>query len=570
MEANKKNDGQLEQEPLTYDEAAALLKEKHEFPEGTEAFIGPKNMQRIQSLAYDQHLTDVEALFLCGQMTTEEFEQYIIQVDEIRRLRGSIFKIASEIASYVIENHREALGLEPDVKQEEPVPTQTQTETRKSLGSFFKNLLNPSAKQKQPQAPQPAQNEESTLHEPLIAVFQNIEDVVYSQGISKKCFRGRILVSLVDAIFSIITSIMTQELNCKHKRHKFSDKRRKQLEQTLKELTDKWGELFDHPFSGVFARTQRNNAMNIIYFNDLHRERFFSFIFGTKDLASLPSKQSKKWTESMERETEELFGVINDLSCLRKITPETRKFGEMEIKIFEDYEEIPRKTFNRALKICRAQIVLDPSIPIKPYEPVVNPDGSISVKMGENQHLVEVEIDRGTGEIVLSGTHLPLSTLMREDACLLLKKYLFEFVLDHLERKEDEITDLFKAPEKEGEKEETPMRIAGKQRKQVCKQLGTRTLEPENVDQKEPTTETPDDDFEHVKLRGLPGNRVLRAAEAKLGKPLRVSGSHHVFKSRNEGTCVIAIHGSDQVGIGMLKTFLDRAGIPPREFSDAL
>ena len=103
----------------------------------------------------------------------------------------------------------------------------------------------------------------------------------------------------------------------------------------------------------------------------------------------------------------------------------------------------------------------------------------------------------------------------------------------------------------------------------------------------EPTPESPDDEAAPLAptpsqrmprvreatishLKGVSGNRIKKALETLLGKSLRTTGSHEVFRCRDGKTYPIAFHGSGQVGTGLLRECLRRFGITAQELYDTL
>ncbi|MBI5413500.1 type II toxin-antitoxin system HicA family toxin [Candidatus Peregrinibacteria bacterium] len=60
------------------------------------------------------------------------------------------------------------------------------------------------------------------------------------------------------------------------------------------------------------------------------------------------------------------------------------------------------------------------------------------------------------------------------------------------------------------------------------------------------------------------------ALDILLGPPLRVSGSHHVYRTRQGGTYPIPLHGTDEVGTGILNKCLREFGITPAELRGCL
>lgn len=562
----KPDSAELTRHPISCEEAVALTNEKHEFPDGAKELVGEENLGKIRSLLFDQRLAEADALLLCGYMTHEEFKQYIVLIDEMRKLRNTAYEVADSIASYIFDHHQEKIGTKI-----EPKPPQ---EPKGKLDAFIGNIIKKLRKPPTQEGPQ----EPETL-ESLMDIFYDVSNIVTSQQIQGiKTFRNALINSLMESFYAIFSIILMQSIKCKHKRHNYSDEHVKRVEATIGAMDKTWKEQFGSAFSGAFSMGMRQNAIDVIYSNDKRRRRFFSHLFQTNDLTQIPEKPVKEVEEALEQETNELFRRINDLSCFRKITPHKRKLGEeMEVHIYEDLQiESKTYTVNRAFTICLARIVLTPSAPIDLPEKRVFPDGREGILYKPNRASFEVEVNRGTGELTIRGTHLPLYCALRKDAYLILKKTIYQFILEHLEQKKDSFPDLLKAEASSVSDISREVATAIRQKRQIVSKPVGRSLESSKTAEQAETTQAPPPQQEQLdttcfqQLRGLQGNRVYRAAETILGRPLRISGSHHVFKSRNEGTCVIALHGSDQVGIGMLKTFLDKAGIPPQEFVERI
>jgi len=578
--------GIQQNQTLSFEEATALINEKPEFPEGAEKLVGEKNLKRIRSLAFNKDLTELEVLRLCGNMTEEELDQYIILVDEIRKLRGTVFKIAQEIAGYVLEKFQKETGVE-EVKQDESAPSSKVAKTtfEKIKRVFTQDVSTLFGKRGEAQVSEKTQPSEKPAQplESLIKVIYNIENVIFSQAAGANTVRNALLKSLANSVHSVLVYILLQKINCKRRRHLYSDGHKRRISETIRVLDESQYEEYGEPFQGAFSQKAAYNAFDVFYPSSPERsEKFFSMLFETDNLAK-KQPLNKRSLEKLEAETDEIFSQINNLSCLRTIGFAKRKFGETEISIYENEDESSEDILpiNRAFSICRARIVIDPSLPVKKH--YLRDDDVIMQCFSKGS--IEVGINRGTGEITLRDTILPLYIFLGMEAYLRLKKIIYKFVLGHLENRPNDIEDKLVSTQIKKITEETaetadrtvPIRAEGKQRKIVSKSLPRKTASQEENEQTSPAEtqqpqESPDDNnFMYLQqLRGIQGNRICRTAETLLGKPIRISGSHHVFKSRNEGTCVIALHGSDLVGIGMLKNFLDRAGISPREFAGHL
>jgi hypothetical protein len=194
--------------------------------------------------------------------------------------------------------------------------------------------------------------------------------------------------------------------------------------------------------------------------------------------------------------------------------------------------------------------------------------GNVSITHFHRNDSLELYLNRVSGDLCYCSTRLPVKSSIRKRDYLLLKNAALEMLSDYFNgRVIKPVSGITEATRKE-------LEDCVQGRKNIENPVDQAIAGPDNFRAPavmEGTASLPGEDdeksFEALRgMRGIKGNRVLAAVRAFLDKPLRIAGSHYIFRGRNGKTYPISIHGDNLVGIGMLKKCLKKWEISPEEF----
>jgi predicted RNA binding protein YcfA (HicA-like mRNA interferase family) len=290
-----------------------------------------------------------------------------------------------------------------------------------------------------------------------------------------------------------------------------------------------------------------------------------------RDLSEAMSKE--KDLEVLKREATVKFELIQEQEPMIHTTAISKRFGSARLEIRGVYDHLD--ALSRSATFHQFRIILDPGNTQdyqieqhKKTDPKFGKITSYEVREGHFDGIIE----RATGEVSLTGG-IPYSLFLGEEKHLRLKALLYDLILEHLAERVKEISRQEKWETKEPSVGKISTETVTEVRKNLLptydwKQFIPPTARSETEEVPVTLEQLTEIDYKQ-RLRGLQGNRVLNTLKSMISLN-RVSGSHHIFECRGGGTYPIAIHGSDQVGIGMLLTCLKHFGITPQEFFEKL
>lgn len=283
----------------------------------------------------------------------------------------------------------------------------------------------------------------------------------------------------------------------------------------------------------------------------------------------------------LEQELASERSVILDEAQYKKINFTRIPFGESEMAIMcEDLFGKDNRTGFR--QTCAVEISLNPHEKTRLPSSSVWPNGQRFAYFENRPGVFSFVVNRANGELCFLNNQVkPIRCVMSEDQYLFLKKAVYDALFNYLANKEPDIDDLFKKASVIGDARSQlteTVNADGAQNNEDIPPVQTWTYVPWRPSKSENETETFAQNYERErsskniyplvkKLKGLKGNEVLSALRRILGDPLRIQGSHHIFKSpRNGVTYPVPIHGTDAVKFPLLLGSLRQWGISLEEF----
>lgn len=275
------------------------------------------------------------------------------------------------------------------------------------------------------------------------------------------------------------------------------------------------------------------------------------------------------------------FEELRELSSFRKADQYVETFGPLRIEIQGPKEELWKKERDRV--ICRVQIALDKNIWPKEGELWFDANG-----------VIELEIDRATGDLIMDCTNIPISEVIGKEEYLRLKRIIYRLALTHFYGQEDFPEQLIAILKTEEELAQTTRNARSAVRETLSPAEEPQAEEPKAVvefqapvyepyqapspDEIEPPlTEAFSMDEDAAANRkkmaikkSLSGKRLRTVLEKLLGPPRKSRrGSSHVkFKARGSDRWYpMAFH--EEVGIGLLLKCLKMWNVTVEEFSQA-
>lgn len=189
-------------------------------------------------------------------------------------------------------------------------------------------------------------------------------------------------------------------------------------------------------------------------------------------------------------------------------------------------------------------------------------------------------MDRVTGDLGV-GSGADLARFAGEAAAMYVKRMIYKLLLDYLRSKPEDIE---RAPIHKPQKIVEEIRNAAENtitdalpavQNQLAETAETANTTAATAEQQMAGLCTIADAKKQPSitisnLRGHSAGRIKNALDKLLGQPVRIRGSHHVYRTREGRTYPIALHNTDSVGIGMLNTCLREFGISPAELAARL
>jgi|GEM_PF-5320382 len=170
--------------------------------------------------------------------------------------------------------------------------------------------------------------------------------------------------------------------------------------------------------------------------------------------------------------------------------------------------------------------------------------------------ILDFSICRSTGDLFIPTTNLCLGTYMDPKAYQSLRAHLFKLICSQLRGTSENIA--------------SHVTVVTQELEAIHEELKTRLPEEEPTNVISFPTERQKPVFNLSRLRNLSSQKVLRALTRLLGPPVRIRGSHHFFSTRDGGAYPISIHKGRTVKTGLLRACLEKMGLDPIEFYEAL
>lgn len=312
--------------------------------------------------------------------------------------------------------------------------------------------------------------------------------------------------------------------------------------------------LSDH-FKGLFEHLSRVNGINyaqsnLVTFANKNRRA----LRGTESKA--PGNFERILNQAPELTPDELDETILEvdelISSRRKAFDGPAKWGPF---VFNPVP--PQKPIQRTLGVVEAALVLDGS---KPFEnPVWRAEGGMN--FAKNEGAMEFTVDRSLHELCIPLTHFSAQVLFENDPTTVKKAPELYRKLKALfyTQFRDFLKQLPEDPRLE-QVRKVPVHIQEEVKEEVKEVVKESPAEEVSVQEVVPELEQPKR-LSARECRGFRGNEVLSAMKRLLGDPVRVSGSHYLFRSANGITLPIAIHGSGSVDPNSLRSNIEAWGI---------
>ena len=183
------------------------------------------------------------------------------------------------------------------------------------------------------------------------------------------------------------------------------------------------------------------------------------------------------------------------------------------------------------------------------------------MELGKNQGAMQFTVDRSLHELCIPLTHFSAQVLFQNDpttvakAPQLYKKMKGLFYTQF----RDFLKQLPEDPRPE-QVRKVPIHIQEDVKEEVREVVKETPVEEAPVQEATPQPK-PIKRLSAAECRGFRGDEVLPVMKRLLGEPVRVSGSHYLFKSANGITLPIAIHGSGSVDPHSLRSNIEEWGI---------
>lgn len=515
------------------------IKEHAQMPSGLRGFISEEDFSGIWDLLSEEVLIEIDTLFLEGELRDKEAMLYCAYLPEFRDL---LFRF-DEHLDKIFESYKE----------------QVPSAVRKAFPE--KGLVSA---------------------EELLRLYDKLGQLANSLGIGKMpaAFRN----SLASYVFIYLSSRLTPEI---------------------------YWQLQDVPY--VKKDPHANRKINLI-FQDLQigvQRMGLGLLPGYLEIGSMKTlteahavhrKEARQIFDSCDVESDDVddlrrnadakFDVITGLVVDYPIGQFEALIGDTSLQ-FNDVRKILGEGFAGNL-FCQVRVTLDMDMrePLKPYT-------FYKGKVGTNIHVAaqpdffDLMIYSDRGEINIS-TAIPYSRIVGEVDYQKFRNVIFDTLINKLAT--DEFHEMQKKPSvgtitkevKERTQEATGSEVETEIRDVHAQVIQEAEVKPfylsvPYVPAKDQETDTNGHVVEQAKraqeeigyvpsvsLRGIKGNRVLRALKSLLGDPLSVHGSHYKFTCRNGSSYPIAIHGDRDVGVGLLVNCLKKFGVSMEEFVGCL
>jgi len=502
---------------MSKEEARALISKKNPLPPAAEKVFGNENVQDLLDLLYDPELAELDEIAFTGELSAEEHFEYVAHLDEYNQLQIRAIQLAESFVEFV----RSKLKYYLD-------------HTIRDNGR-----INPRGR--------------------LVTLLELIENMSSSQELPYHSYRNRILV-LFGMVFSshlfgyLYTTTRT-------------DRQEIGFRQYINALTQVYNQTASPLLSGIL--TCNEAALLHTYIEQYRRSivNLFACIKEKEDISEI---------------NELLFQEIDEMAYFRRIECHIKDIVGVRIAIIPN----PDHKIMREVKtqvISHVRIIADPRVSSDfnlDFVPFEMAGGNIAFKIDreKNQGFVDLTLNKATGELCFFTSQIPITHVMGKEAYQKLKYHVLNVLHEYLSSGEEDFDKLLLS-----ESDQSLLEV--KEDEEITAPFRDQIVElaPDLIEKKD-NIESPltieergeiEDAIRKKYRRAWEQCRqkkddIFRALVRILGSPVRQSGSHCTFKSR-DGQGIFALpKGKDIIGVGMLKTCLERLQISPVELVDYL
>lgn len=499
-------------EALTPEEANEFLAHPLNIPDFARRYFGEAHMKELEVIMKSKVLTDIDFLELVGDMRQDEAIEYALVLNEVQDVIAEIITLAEKMAATV----------------------------EKKISYYIKDIID-------------GRRINTQQLQKILAGATDLCSAILSKSIGGK-MHAFALIYFWMVLHGKLSQAIHKALSQQYPRQKTEIIGQLQSED-LKE-------------SMLLGRLPTGTLLKTIQrYEEFFKQNghHFAKLFTHDTDSSAPTDEGLK----------EMFDEIRVLSQFRSISFS----AEVEGITFEYFtligaENIVMNLSERAGQICK-----------------VNVSSSSAPK---NTNGFGFTIHRVMNGRLMDG-YFDISYIIGEDAERHLRHTTYRLLLDYLRKKPDDIKSVpttvaqrvkevvkkivaailpEKIPEttvdqpRDLDEDTATVELQGPQqeiRERVKSSTGDATAHPPAL-KKTPRVRK----ITLANLKGFSGNRIRTALDGLLGAPLRIRGSHHVYRCRDGTTYPIPLHGADQVGTGLLGECLRRFGLPPQELYDRL
>jgi len=484
--------------------AKKLISKMKPFPGSAEKLFDKSDLDELHALLHNQTVKDLDYLLLTGELDPMEFDQYVSVMPDIRTLRAKIKEIVKRLG-------------ETNFYQRVSYLLQTSYE------------------------PKP----DSYLQ--ISEMMKIIIDLCSSQ--KKDCTLPLLYNDLVEFLFiSLCNELFLTNIN--FVRERFFNK-------TI--VKDSLINTFD--FLQIYIKRYRiSKSQRMQYFfahaatliESFYASTNFFHKFGIQVINDI-SEETAKSTQTHQQKIN--FTRINELAETKKAKSDTLEFGNIKICFLgsPDYEYS-----NEERKFYLFRLIMQV----------------------QNKY-INIFIEKNSGELELNYSGLSLKEFLPSFAYEELKTLIYNFVYANLQAGENiDISGIIKPTQVKTEVENRALLI-NHQLKTIHEKLENITRIFQEISKR------PDELLKLIemekeieqewkrelnklsgRLQGIKSNQVIAAFTKLLGNPVRIRGSHMIFRAKEDKKITFPVpnHGDKDFGIGLLKKCLKKLQIPIDEF----
>lgn len=461
-------------EPLSDDQALALLAKDRPFPTWAKKIIDPKILKNLQDCSQLNVFHELDELSLTGHISAEEFLQYSLQVPEYQKVRQHLRKI-QDSAILDIDN--------------------------KSIPYYHKRSYQDNG--------QPQRNHETGF----IRLLKGLDEIIESQSLptSKPSLWNQCLREYKERLIQFVTLFSLGEIVHSGMENKNN---MSTIHRTLSHFTRELQKLpSSNPAAIFWSRFDR--IRHIVQNKEIMKK------------ACIPDITEE--TTSSEK-LEQVFKKIQDLAQYRKILPFTKKYKD-KLSFQFSGDEKEEHFEKRMHSICKVTMTIHDS---------------------EVCHEIPLEIDTVKGEIFLEATYIELQKFLSTQQYLQIQGFIIIVLFDYLRKKQDDI-EIEHTPSKETlligktivvreeiqyaiNEEENKTSLQEKEPNKFIRKEYQQASTPQNEECE--SSEIQEEGETPITLRHLSnitGTKAIAAITSFVGEPVRIRGSHHIFRNNLNG-----------------------------------